>query len=46
MIFARIEELIFGKTVDEALQKAIDCVMSGADAILIESKDKTAKDIK
>ena len=46
MIIARIEEMLYGKTVDDALKKAISCVMSGADAILIESKDKTANDIK
>ncbi len=46
MIIARIEELIFGENVDEALKKATNCVMSGADAILIESKDKTGANIK
>ena len=46
MIIARIEEMLYDKTVDDALKKAISCVMSGADAILIESKDKTANDIK
>ena len=46
MIIARIEEMLYGKSVDEALKKAIQCVMSGADVILIESKDNTANDIK
>ena len=46
MIIAGIEELLYDKTVDDALKKAISCVMSGADAILVESKDKTASDIK
>ena len=46
MIIARIEELIAGKTVDEALNKAISCVMSGADGIMNHSKEKNGKDIK
>jgi phosphoenolpyruvate phosphomutase len=46
MIIARIEEMLYGKSVDDALKKAIKCVMSGADVILIESKDNTANDIK
>ena len=46
MIIARIEELIAGKTVDEALKKALACVMSGADGIMIHSKEKSGKDIK
>jgi phosphoenolpyruvate phosphomutase len=46
MIIARIEELIAGKTVDEALKKALACVMSGADGIMIHSKEKSGKEIK
>ena len=46
MIIARIEELIAGKTVDEALKKALACVMAGADGIMIHSKEKSGKDIK
>ena len=46
MIIARIEEIIAGKTVDEALKKALACVMAGADGIMIHSKDKSGKDIK
>ena len=38
MIIARIEELIYEKSIDDALKRAISCVMSGADAILIEGK--------
>ena len=38
MIIARIEELIYGKSIDDALKRAISCVMCGADAILIEGK--------
>ena len=46
MIIARIEGLIFGGNVDEAVKKANNCVMSGADAILIESKDSTGANVK
>ena len=46
MIIARIEEIIAGKTVDEALTKALACVMAGADGIMIHSKEKSGKDIK
>lgn len=46
MIIARIEELIAGKTVEEALKKALACVMAGADGIMIHSKEKSGKDIK
>ena len=46
MIIARIEEMLYGKSADDAVKKAIACVMSGADAILIESKDNKATNIK
>ena len=46
MIIARIEEMLYDKTVDDAVKKAIACVMSGADAILIESKDNKGTNIK
>jgi len=46
MIIARIEEMLYGKTVDEALKRAISCATAGADAILIESKDKNAAELK
>lgn len=46
MIIARIEEIIAGKSVDEALKKALACVGAGADGIMIHSKEKTGKDIK
>ena len=39
MIIARIEEMLFGKSAEDAVKRAVSCVMSGADAILIESKD-------
>lgn len=46
MIIARIEEIIAGRSVDEALTKAFACVKAGADGIMIHSKDKTGADIK
>lgn len=46
MIIARIEEIIAGRSVDEALTKAFACVKAGADGIMIHSKDKTGTDIK
>ena len=39
MIIARIEEMLFGKSAEDAVKRAVSCVMSGADAILIESKN-------
>lgn len=46
MIIARIEEIIAGKSVDEALDKAFAAVEAGADGIMIHSKDKSGEDIK
>ena len=46
MIIARIEEIIAGYTVDEALAKAFAAVKAGADGVMIHSKDKTGMDIK
>ncbi|MCR5763697.1 MAG: phosphoenolpyruvate mutase [Treponema sp.] len=46
MIIARIEEIIAGHSVDEALTKAFAAVKSGADGIMIHSKDKSGSDIK
>lgn len=46
MIIARIEELIAGRSVDEALDKAYACVQAGADGIMIHSKEKSGMDIK
>ncbi len=46
MIIARIEEIIAGRTIDEALKKAFACVSAGADGIMIHSKEKTGMDIK
>lgn len=46
MIIARIESLIAGKTVDDALMRADAYVKAGADGIMIHSKEKSGEDIK
>ncbi len=47
MIISRIESLIAGKSVDDALKRALAYVKDGgADGIMIHSKDKSGKDIK
>lgn len=46
MIIARIEEIIAGYSVDEAIKKAFAAVRAGADGIMIHSKDKSGMDIK
>ena len=46
MIIARIESFILNKTIKDALQRANAYVLSGADAIMIHSKEKTGNDIK
>ena len=46
MIIARIEEIIAGYTVDEALKKAFAAVRAGADGVMIHSKDKSGADIR
>lgn len=46
MIIARIESLILGKTVDDALLRAKSYVEAGADGIMIHSKEKTGEDIR
>ena len=45
LIVARIESLILGKGVKDALRRAIDYSKNGADLILIHSKDKTPNEI-
>jgi len=45
MIIARIESLICGKTVEDALERAHAFVESGADGIMIHSKEKSGNDI-
>lgn len=46
MIIARIESLIAGRTVDEALERAFAYVAAGADGVMIHSKNKDGMDIK
>lgn len=46
MIIARIEEIIAGYSIDEALTKAYAAVRAGADGVMIHSKDKSGADIK
>ncbi|MGZ2369840.1 phosphoenolpyruvate mutase [Ancylomarina sp. YFZ004] len=46
MIIARVESLILGKSVDEALERAHAYVLAGADGVMIHSKEKTGDDIK
>jgi len=45
MVIARIESFILGKGLTDALKRAIIYSKSGADAILIHSKEKTPKEI-
>jgi len=45
MIIARIESLILGKSIKDALQRAEKYSIAGADAILIHSKEKNPKEI-
>jgi phosphoenolpyruvate phosphomutase len=46
MIIARIESLICGKPIQDALWRATAYVKAGADGIMIHSKNKTGDDIK
>lgn len=46
MIIARIESLIAGKPVEDALVRAFAYVEAGADGIMIHSKNKDGQDIK
>ena len=46
MVIARIESLIAGKPVEDALERAHAYVAAGADAIMIHSKNKDGQDIK
>lgn len=46
MIIARIESLIAGHTVEDALERAYAYVDAGADGVMIHSKEKTGDDIK
>ena len=46
MIIARIESLIAGKSMEDALERAAAYVKAGADGVMIHSKDKSGMDIK
>lgn len=46
MIIARIESLIAGKGVDDALKRAFAYVKAGADGIMIHSKNHDGRDVK
>lgn len=46
MVIARIESLIAGKPVEDALERALAYVAAGADGIMIHSKNKDGMDIK
>lgn len=46
MVIARIESLIAGKPVEDALERAAAYVAAGADGIMIHSKNKDGMDIK
>ncbi len=46
MIIARVESLILGRTVEEALERAHAYVKAGADGVMIHSKENTGDDIK
>ena len=46
MIIARLESLIAGHSVDEALERAFAYVKAGADGVMIHSKEKDGQDIK
>lgn len=46
MIIARVESLIAGKSVDDALERAFAYIEAGADGIMIHSKEKEGKDIQ
>ncbi len=46
MIIARLESLIAGKTIDDAIERGFSYVRAGADGIMIHSKEKSGEDIK
>lgn len=46
MIIARVESLIAGKPMEDALQRANAYVKAGADGIMIHSKNRSGEDIK
>tara|TARA_B100001057_G_scaffold184276_1_gene184993 strand:+ start:5739 stop:7040 length:1302 start_codon:yes stop_codon:yes gene_type:complete len=46
MIIARLESLILGEGIDDALKRADAYILAGADAIMIHSKEKSGDEIK
>lgn len=46
MIIARVESLILGKTVEDALKRALAYIKAGADGVMIHSKEKSGDDIR
>lgn len=46
MIIARVESLILGKSIEDALERAHAYIDAGADGIMIHSKEKSGLDIK
>lgn len=46
MVIARIESLIAGKPIEDALERAFAYIAAGADGIMIHSKNKDGMDIK
>lgn len=45
MVIARVESLILGNTLDDALERAHAYTKAGADGIMIHSKEKSGADI-
>ncbi|MBS3127844.1 phosphoenolpyruvate mutase [Candidatus Woesearchaeota archaeon] len=45
MIIARIESLILGKGIDDAVKRAKAYIAAGADGVMIHSKDKDPKEV-
>ena len=45
MVIARLESLILGKGMDDALKRAHAYILAGADAIMIHSKEKSGDEI-
>ena len=46
MIIARVESLILGKSINDALKRSLAYIDAGADGIMIHSKNKNGNDIK
>ncbi len=46
MVIARLESLILGKGIEDALERAHAYILAGADAIMIHSKEKSGEEIR